>query len=68
MTMSATHDDKNHMSADVCNSGFRANTLIWIILAAVHMPPADHGDVRRPGVRGVLTKSTHLGKRPTGVE
>jgi hypothetical protein len=64
--MSATHDDKNHVRAGVCNSGFRAKTLIWIILAAVHMPPAGHRDIR--SMIGAFTKSTYLGKRPQGKE
>lgn len=41
ITTSATHEDKNHISADVCNSSLRANTLIWTILTAVQVPPAD---------------------------
>jgi len=41
MTKSAMHEDKNHTSAGVCNSSFRANSLICIIFVVVQMPPAD---------------------------
>ena len=41
MAISATHEDKNQMSAGVCSSGFRANNLIFTILIAVQMPPPD---------------------------
>lgn len=40
MTMSATHEDKNHIRAELCNSGFLENNLMSTILTAVQVPPA----------------------------
>ena len=39
MATSATDEDKNHKSADGCNSGFRTISLIWIHFTVVQMPP-----------------------------
>ena len=39
MAISAIHEDKNQINAGVCNSGFRANNLIFTILIAVQVPP-----------------------------
>jgi len=39
ITISATHEDRNQISAGVCSSGFRRNNLIFMILTAVQIPP-----------------------------
>lgn len=61
--ISATQEARNQTRAGVCNSAFRANTLITTSITVVQIPPAGVGFKKTSNAISLV--GTHLKKPPT---